>query len=242
MNRRPSPSPHHPGRACPCVSTPLRLLITPGLATAPGCPYIPPMIRLTRLVAPLLILLALPATAAEIPLADISAYLNTITTAETTFTQFNTDGTTSKGRLLIRRPNRMRFEYAPPDQTLVLASAGQVAIFDGKSNEPPEQYPLKRTPLNLILAPKVDLTRAKMVVAHGEVDGGLTAVTAQDPDHPDYGQITLYFSADPIALKQWIVTDEGGNTTRVVLGDLKVGNDYPPSTFSITSEIDARKN
>lgn len=199
------------------------------------------MIRPSRALAPLLILLALPLRAEEIPLAEISAYLNRITTAEAPFQQFNADGTISSGRLLIQRPNRMRFEYQPPDRTLVLASAGQVAIFDGKSSEPPEQYPLKRTPLSLILAEKVDLTRARMVVAHGETEGGLTAVTAQDPENPDYGQITLYFSADPVALREWVVTDAGGGNTRVTLDELSFGATYPASTFSITAEIDRRK-
>lgn len=191
---------------------------------------------LTRILAPALVaLLVSPALADEIPLSDLSAYINGITTAEAPFTQFNADGTQSTGRLIIRRPNRMRFEYAPPDQTLVVASAGSVAIIDGKSNEPPEQYPLKRTPLNLILGANVDLSRARMVTDHAETDDGLTAVTAQDPDHPDYGQITLYFSPAPVTLRQWVVTDDSGQSVRVVLGDMMLGRDYPPSTFDIPS-------
>lgn len=189
--------------------------------------------RTLILSAACLPLLALPAAAEEIPLATLSAYINAITTAEAPFTQFNADGTQSTGRLIIRRPNRMRFEYAPPDQTLVVASAGSVAIIDGKSNQAPEQYPLKRTPLNLILGAQVDLTSARMVTDHALTDDGLTAVTAQDPDHPDYGQITLYFSPAPVTLRQWVVTDESGQTVRVVLGDLVQGKDYPPSTFEI---------
>ena len=72
----------------------------------------------------------------------------------------------STGRIFIKRPGRVRFEYNPPDKALVMAGGQQVAIFDGKSNVPPEQYPLKRTPLNLILASNVNLGKAKMVVGH----------------------------------------------------------------------------
>ena len=116
------------------------------------------------LLAPLLLVLAFPAFAEKVPLAEMSRYINGLTTAEADFRQVNADGSTATGRVYIRRPGRMRFEYAPPDRTLVLASAGQVAVFDGKSNQPPEQYPLTKTPLNLILAAKVDLSRAKLVV------------------------------------------------------------------------------
>lgn len=193
-----------------------------------------------RLLAPLFALgLALPAQAEKIPLDTLSGYLNGIGTAEAEFTQVNGDGTISTGKLVIKRPGRVRFEYAPPDRTLVLASAGSVAIFDPKSNQPPEQYPLKRTPLNLILAEKVDLGRAKMVVAHVE-DGSTTRVRAQDPEHPEYGSIEMVFSAKPLALRQWVITDDAGGQTTVILGEMATGRGYKDSLFSISTEAEKR--
>jgi outer membrane lipoprotein-sorting protein len=190
-------------------------------------------LRRSLLLAPLaLAATGLPSLAAPLSLAEVSRYLNSIRTAESTFTQVNADGSRSTGRVIIHRPNRMRFEYNPPDSALVLASAGTVAIIDTKSNQPPEQYPLRRTPLNLILGNNIDLTRARMVVAHGE-EGGLTTVTAQDPQNPQYGTIKLYFSSGPVALRQWIVTDETGYQTTVVLDGLRAGGSYPPSMFAI---------
>ena len=185
---------------------------------------------------------ALPAygQAAPIPLDRISAYLNAIGTAEAEFTQINADGSTSSGRLFIHRPNRIRFEYDPPDELLVLASAGQVAIFDAKATEQGEEYPLRRTPLNLILGRNIDLGRARMVVDHFG-DGTATAVVAQDPDNPEYGTIRLVFTDRPLALRQWVVTDEYGGETSVLLGPLVEGRSYPPSLFSITREREARQ-
>jgi outer membrane lipoprotein-sorting protein len=197
------------------------------------------MMTLIRLTLALL-LLATPALAEKIPLAEISRYLNGLTTAEAGFRQINWDGSESSGRVFIQRPGRMRFEYAAPERTLVLASGGQVAVFDSKSNQPPEQYPLKRTPLNLILARKVDLGQAKMVVGHSE-EGALTIVTAQDPENPEYGTLQLAFSANPVTLRQWIVTDESGSQTRVILEPFRVGESYKSSLFSIPYEADRRK-
>ena len=197
--------------------------------------------NLFRLVLATLALLAFaaPALAEKISLVDLSAYLNGITTAEAGFTQLNSDGSTITGRVFIKRPGRVRFEYAPPDRSLVLAAGGQVAIFDAKSNQPPEQYPLKRTPLNLILAAKVDLGAARMVVGHFE-DGPTTRVQAQDPEHPEYGQIELVFTADPITLRQWVITDDAGGQTTVLLGEMVSGGSYPPSLFNITYETEKR--
>ncbi len=185
------------------------------------------------LIVPLLwAALALPAMARKLTLDEISAYLNSLKTAEAAFTQINDDGSKSTGRLFIKRPGRVRFEYDPPQKALVLASAGTVAIFDPKSNQAAEQYPLKRTPLNLILKRRVDLKRAKMVVGH-KSDGKTTTIIAQDPKHPEYGTIELVFASDPVRLKKWIINDDAGGRTVVILEDMKTGVSLQPSLFSI---------
>lgn len=186
-----------------------------------------------------LVLLAGPALAEKIPLKDLSAYLNKLSTVQTDFTQVNADGSVSLGKLYIKRPGRVRFEYAPPDRSLVLASSGSVAIFDAKSNQPPEEYPLKRTPLNLILAEKVDLGRARMVVGHTEVEN-TTRVLAQDPENPEYGTIELVFTGNPVALRQWVITDDLGQQTTVILGELQAVADFKPSLFNIVDEKNRR--
>jgi outer membrane lipoprotein-sorting protein len=193
-------------------------------------------------IAPLLaLLLAVPAGAEPLSLADLSAYLNGLRTAEADFTQLNADGSRSTGKLYIVRPGRARFEYAPPENTLVLASGGQVAVIDGKSNQAPEQYPLKRTPLNLVLAPNIDLARASMVVGHGG-DDTATWVEAQDPEHPEYGSIMLVFTAQPIELRQWVIRDEGGNETTVLLDKLTTGGTYSQFLFEIPSRTSGNDN
>lgn len=199
------------------------------------------MNRRIALLAPLAFLLPFPALAEKISLGTLSKYLNDLTTVEADFTQINSDGTISTGKIYIRRPGRVRFEYAPPDRSLVIAGGQQVAIFDAKSNQPPEQYPLKRTPLNLILAANIDLGRAKMVVGHRE-DGTSTRVRAQDPEHPEYGAIELVFTANPVELRQWVITDDLGAQTTVILGEMKKGGQLGASLFDITAETARRKN
>jgi len=183
--------------------------------------------------------LAVPALAEKISLAEISRYLNALTTAEAGFIQTSADGSRASGKVYIHRPNRMRFEYAPPEEALVLASAGKVAIFDSKSNQPPEEYPLRRTPLNLILGRNIDLARARMVVAHEDM-GNATAVVVQDPEHPEYGTLRMIFTANPTALREWVTVDQDGFETRIALSELRTGMSFPPSLFSITFERDRR--
>lgn len=212
-----------------------------GIPGAAVLPYIRAMKRRDLLLAPfaLLALSATPALADKLSLNTLSKYLNGLTTIEAEFTQVNSDGSVSTGKIFIKRPGRVRFEYNPPDKALVLAGGQQVAIFDGKSNVPPEQYPLKRTPLNLILAENINLGKAKMVVGHS-ADATSTRVTAQDPEHPEYGSIELVFSADPVELRQWIITDDLGSQTTVILGKMKKGTKLGDALFSITGEMQKR--
>jgi outer membrane lipoprotein-sorting protein len=181
----------------------------------------------------------LPALAQPISLQALSGYLNSFQTAEAAFTQINPDGGMATGRVFIHRPGRVRFEYDPPERNLVLAAAGSVNVFDARSNQGPTVYPLRRTPLNLILAPNVDLTRERMVVRHF-AEGPTTVVVAQDPEHPEFGSIRLVFSANPIELRQWIVTDDMGRETTVILNDMRTGVQVPARLFNVDEAMRQR--
>ncbi|WP_380055706.1 outer membrane lipoprotein carrier protein LolA [Falsihalocynthiibacter sp. SS001] len=195
----------------------LRLLLVPVLAT----------------------FLALPAAAEKLSLNTLSNYFNSFETAQSRFTQINADGSKSAGTLYMRRPGRARFEYDPPNEALVIAGGGQVAIFDQKSNAGPEQYPLSRTPLSIILAKRVNLAQARMVTGHG-TRGTDTVVRARDPQKPEYGSIDLIFAANPTRLIEWIINDPSGSKTRVILSNFKTGGNMPASLFDITLAANRR--
>ncbi len=175
---------------------------------------------------------ALPAAAEKLQLNAISSYLNAMETAQGDFTQINDDGSISTGTIYIKRPGRVRFEYNAPDTGIVIAGSNTVVIYDKKSNQPAETYPLSKTPLSIILAANVNLSQARMVTGHS-YDGTATTVRAQDPDNPEYGYIELKFTENPIELRQWIINNGSGSQTTVVLGDLKKGEALPNSLFAI---------
>jgi outer membrane lipoprotein-sorting protein len=179
--------------------------------------------------------------AQEVSLNEVSRFLNDLQTATGEFTQINSDGTISTGTIYIKRPGRIRFEYNPPEKALVVAGGGAVAIFDPRSNSGAERYPLNQTPLSIILERNVDLSRARMVTGHTS-DGTSTTVTAQDPDHPEYGNIQLVFTANPTELRQWIVTDDTGGQTTVILGDLVKGGNIREVLFNIQAAEQSWQN
>ena len=183
-------------------------------------------------------LTALPAQA-QISVSEISRYLNSFRSAKADFTQVNADQTISTGDLSLRRPGRARFDYDAPNRGLVIAGGGQVAVFDPVSNTAPEQYPLNQTPLSLILQDNVNLGRSGMVLRHGG-DATQTAITLQDPANPQYGNIELVFTPNPTTLRQWKITDDSGQQTTVILGDMATGASLGGGLFNIPLELQRR--
>ena len=192
-----------------------------------------------RLITALCIVLTMPVAAEKISLNQISSYFNDMTTAEAQFSQITDMGETSTGRLFIRRPGRIRFEYDPPEATLVVVGGGQVAVFDPKSRDEPLRFPLRHSPLNLVLERKVDLAQRDMVVAHFEAESQ-TAVTLQDAENPDYGFIQLIFTNNPVQLREWIVQDNSGGRTQIVLDSLTEGGLLSNVLFNIQYEMQKR--
>lgn len=179
-----------------------------------------------------------PAAAEKVSLSTLSSYLNSLTTVEADFVQKNDDGSRSSGTVTLKRPGRMRLQYGGGNDTLVLGAGGQVAIFDPGSNEPPQRFPMTKTPLSIILAKNIDLNNARMVKSHTERNGD-TIVRAQDPANPEYGSIDLIFSATPV-LKAWVIYDESGGRTTVQLTKMRLGGSVPDRLFNIQSEAKRR--
>ena len=194
-----------------------------------------------KIISILCMVLASPVAAEKISLNEISSYFNAMTTAEAQFSQITDTGETSTGRLFIRRPGRIRFEYDPPEATLVVVGGGQVAVFDPKSRDEPWRFPLRHSPLNLVLEREVDLAQRDMVVAHFEV-GSQTAVTLQDPENPDYGFIQLIFNDNPVQLDQWVVQDNSGGQTHIILDSLTEGGKLSNMLFNIQHEMRKRSD
>jgi hypothetical protein len=93
--------------------------------------------------------------------------------------------------------------------------------------------------LKLILDRSIDLAKANMVVGHTH-DGTSTSILAQDPEHPEYGTLELVFTDNPVQLRQWVVRDEVGTATTVVLGELDGSVSLRNSVFSIRAEKERR--
>lgn len=167
---------------------------------------------------------------------DISDYLNSIETMTGEFLQIAPDGDISEGVFYIRRPGRMRFEYAHPNPTLVVADGFWVAVID-KRFESTDRFPVRETPLNLILKGDVDLNDEEAIRSVERRNGQLR-VRAVDPETDEQGDIVMVFDTTPfLQLRQWIVTDPQGLPTTIALRTAQQNVPVDASLFVIPDEL-----
>ena len=175
-----------------------------------------------------------PSLAERISLNKISDYINGLTTLQADFEQINSDGSIDTGKLYIRRPGRMRLEYTAPNNALVIAGAGSVAIFDDKSKNGPTLFPLKKTPLNLLLKKNVDLYKNEMITEH-TANNENTFIVVTDPKRKSQGGIKIVFNNSPVSLQGWTITNQSNQKTKIILNKLDKKTKIPLYLFNISA-------
>ena len=84
----------------------------------------------------------------EAVVEKVRDYIQSIKTLEADFTQVAPSGGLSTGKLYLRRPGQLRFEYTPPAPLLIVATQGNVYVED-KELETTDFYPIKKDAASL---------------------------------------------------------------------------------------------
>ena len=151
-------------------------------------------------------------------LQRVEAYLNALSTLRARFLQVAQNGASAQGTAWIWRPGRMRFDYDPPEPLLLVASGGQVMMFDRELRQP-TTVPASATPLGLLLRDPIRLS-GDITVTATERRGGFLHVTLHRTNAAAEGRLTLTFEENPMQLRQWTVLDAQGRETRVTLYEI----------------------
>lgn len=167
----------------------------------------------------------------QVELRKINTYLNALNTMRGRFTQLGPSGEFTEGSFYLQRPGKIRFEYSPPNPILVIADGFWVGIEDRKLKDT-QKYPLKATPLSLLLEKHVDISDEARIVGF-EKQGGDTVVTLESRALTTPGRLTLIMGGPNFSLKQWIVIDAQGLRTEVSLFDMVADVKLDPKLFWI---------
>lgn len=162
-------------------------------------------------------------------LQKIAAYLEGIHTATARFEQATANGGEATGYLWMSRPGKMRFQYDPPNELLLLADAFYVYSWDPDLKQM-TKVGLKSTPAWFLLRDPISFTDG-VTVTRFEHSGNTVAVTVVQSAEPDAGSLTMVFTENPLVLRQWTVVDQQGRVTNVALSQLQYGMALDPKLF-----------
>jgi outer membrane lipoprotein-sorting protein len=180
---------------------------------------------------------SIQAPVAAATLADVQRALAATSSLSATFVQTAADGRQARGTMLMKQPGRIRFDYGKDASFLVVSNGKRLSFVDYKVAQV-TAWPVKSTPLGVLLDPAADLARVARIVPDSENPmPGQVAVLAQDPKRADLGRILIFLAPDAgapggLRLTGWRTTDAQSNLTTVELSNLRYGADIPESAFT----------
>jgi outer membrane lipoprotein-sorting protein len=161
---------------------------------------------------------------------ELVSKLLSVRAATYDFVQFGPKGDQTTGRLKVRRPGRIRFEYQEGSPLLVVADGRSLAVHNSRLKTW-NLYPLDKTPLGFMLAESFDPSKVKIV--SNDVSGNITSVGVSDPAVFGDTSVRLVFDNADGSLKQWTVRDSRGSDTTVLLYNGREGGSFDGRDFEI---------
>ncbi|HEX2580699.1 MAG TPA: outer membrane lipoprotein carrier protein LolA [Dongiaceae bacterium] len=153
--------------------------------------------------------------------ARLTDYLNGIGSFSSHFQQYSEEGELATGRIFMRRPGRLRVEYDPPSQLLLVADGIAMNYYDGELDHL-EQIPLQLSPLWFLLKEKISLEDDVVLIGY-QHSANVFRLSLAQRSEPDAGRVTLEFGDHPLELRRWTITGPNEKQVSVSLYDAQFG-------------------
>lgn len=186
--------------------------------------------------APAALVFSVP-TSAESQLAmmdRVVSHMKGVATMSATFTQTDRRGQTLSGKLLLKRPGQVRFEYQKGVPLLIVGDGKALTLIDYEVRQV-QRWPIRNSPLAALLDPGQDLKRYGKLVRTSTDE--VISVEVRDPKRPEFGVITMIFVKQPgapggLTLNGWVALDSKNNRTSIRLDSVKFNTAIPNSSFT----------
>ena len=159
-----------------------------------------------------------------------------VTSMHADFTQIASDGSAAEGKIVMRRPSRLKITYEGVPALNLIATPVWLHV-DQPVERRVTSYPISETPLSLILADPVSLRPAGYETIVTERSGGIMQIAINKESGEGAGRLTLEFTASPFQLRRWIVEDVAGIQTSVTLQNMAFGLPVGNAEFSLPPYI-----
>lgn len=169
-------------------------------------------------------------------LAAAQTYLDRLKTLKSKFIQIGPEGGFAEGTFYLSRPDRLRVEYAPPVEQLIVADGWQLIHVD-KELDQVSYIPLSQTPAAIITRENLRFDDPDLLIDGYQREANAFAVTIRMRETPDQGAMTLVFTDKPVQLRQWIITDARNLKTRVTLTDPRINLPLSKELFRFKRDL-----
>ena len=167
------------------------------------------------------------------PLAEAVAALRGISTLRADFIQTDRNGQRSTGVLTIKRPGKIRFQFAPGNPLLIVGDGRALTLIDYQVRQV-QRWPIGNSPLGALLDPNRDLSRFGRL--QPTADANVVSIEVRDSGHPEYGVITLILvrkagAPGGLELSSWVALDSQNKRTTIRLSNQQYGIAVSDDTF-----------
>jgi outer membrane lipoprotein-sorting protein len=157
-------------------------------------------------------------------------YLNNLTTLTANFQQIAPDGSFARGELFIKRPGKMRWNYAPPNEIQMVANDDTLIYYDAEMDEV-SYLSLDDTLAAFITKPSIDFDDPELLISRVADEAGLLRFSVSHRAQPDNGALLLVFRTDPMQLYQLLIENAGGEVTIITLDNIRKGAPLDDALF-----------
>ena len=193
-------------------------------------------LKYALLFAPMALVATAPTTAQSSSerLARVVAHMKSVGTMSADFTQTDRNGQTLTGKLLLKRPGQVRFEYQKGVPLLIVADGRALTMVDYEVKQV-QRWPIRNSPLAALLDPGQDLARFGKVVSSSTDD--VISVEVRDAKRPEFGTITLIFvnkagAPGGLTLSGWVALDSKNNRTSLRLRNIGYNGTIGKNAFT----------
>ena len=155
-----------------------------------------------------------------------------VTTMRASFTQIASDGSAAEGKIVMRRPSRLKITYNGLPALKLVTTPVWLHV-DQPNERRVTSYPISETPLSLILADPVSLRPAGYETIVTNRAGGIAQIVIQKNTGAGAGRLTLEFTTSPFQLRRWIVEDVVGIQTSVTLQNMAFDMPVENAEFNV---------
>lgn len=192
--------------------------------------------RYALMFAPAALVLTMPSSAQtqSAQMARVVSHMKAVGTMTANFTQTDRRGGNLSGKLLLKRPGHVRFEYQKGTPLLIVGDGKALTMIDYEVKQV-QRWPIRNSPLAALLDPGKDISRFGKLVPTSTDE--VISVEVRDPKRPEYGTITMVFVRQPSApggltLSGWVALDSKNNRTSIRLSNVKYNGNIANSEFT----------